>query len=41
MKRILVLLSAVVLLAGCCRERNEAPRNVILIVGDGMGVAQV
>ena len=41
MKRILVLLSAAVLLAGCCQKHEEAPRNVILIVGDGMGVAQV
>lgn len=42
MKRFLYLLSAaVLLLAGCCNKKNEAPRNVILIVGDGMGVAQV
>ena len=42
MKRTLLLLSAaVVLLAGCCQKRDVAPRNVILIVGDGMGVAQV
>lgn len=42
MKRIFLILSgAVLLLAGCCNKKNEAPRNVILIVGDGMGVAQV
>ena len=42
MKRFLYVLSAAALLfAGCCDKKVEAPRNVILIVGDGMGVAQV
>ena len=42
MKRFLYVLSAAALLfAGCCDKKVESPRNVILIVGDGMGVAQV
>ena len=42
MKRFFFVLSAAALLfAGCCDKKVEAPRNVILIVGDGMGVAQV
>ena len=42
MRRLVVpLLAAFVLLfTGCC-AKQQAPKNVILIVGDGMGVAQV
>ena len=41
MKRIIFAMAAVLLLAGCCNKKAEWPRNVILIVGDGMGVPQV
>ncbi len=42
MKRLLFsLLAAAVLLCGCARPAEKGPKNVILIVGDGMGVAQV
>ena len=42
MKRlILPLFMSVVLLLGGCAHKEASPRNVILIVGDGMGVAQV
>ena len=42
MKRYLmaVCLAVALLMTGCTRQ-EKAPRNVILIVGDGMGVAQV
>ena len=42
MKRIIIpIVSAFVLLfSGCC-QKPQQPKNVILIVGDGMGVAQV
>lgn len=35
------LAAAMLLLGGCCHKQDSAPKNVILIVGDGMGVAQV
>ena len=42
MKRLIFpLFMAAVLLLGGCAKQETAPRNVILIVGDGMGVAQV
>lgn len=43
MKKALMILFACVALivAGCGGKRTETPKNVILIVGDGMGVAQV
>lgn len=44
MKHIVIpfLAAAMLLLGGCCSKNQEkAPKNVILIVGDGMGVAQV
>ena len=34
-------MAVVLLLGGCCTKKETAPKNVILIVGDGMGVAQV
>ena len=37
-----VLLAVVLLGCGCtCKKEPQRPKNVILIVGDGMGVAQV
>ncbi len=42
MKRLIIpTLAAVMLLCGCAGKQQPAPKNVILIVGDGMGVAQV
>lgn len=43
MKRIVIpfLAAAMLLFGGCCNKQEKAPKNVILIVGDGMGVAQV
>lgn len=43
MKKILLLLSLVPLWAGCCHsdDREPAVRNVIYMIGDGMGLAQV
>lgn len=43
MKRLIfaVLVCGAVLLGGCGGRQERAPKNVILIVGDGMGVAQV
>ena len=42
MKRLIIpVLLAAVLLGGCAKKEAPAPKNVILIVGDGMGVAQV
>ena len=38
---IIPVLLAAVLLGGCARKEVQTPKNVILIVGDGMGVAQV
>ena len=42
MKRLIfpLFMAVAVLLCGCTRQ-EKAPKNVILIVGDGMGVAQV
>ena len=42
MKRIVIpfLAAAMLLFVGCC-NKQQTPKNVILIVGDGMGVAQV
>ncbi|MBR1784772.1 MAG: alkaline phosphatase [Bacteroidales bacterium] len=42
MKKILITIAAcaALLFAGCTRQ-EKGPKNVILIVGDGMGVAQV
>ncbi|MEZ4699196.1 MAG: alkaline phosphatase [Rhodothermales bacterium] len=32
---------SVILLAGCAKPAETAPRNVILLIGDGMGLAQI
>ena len=43
MKRLIfgLLVCGAVLMGGCGGRQERAPKNVILIVGDGMGVAQV
>ena len=43
MKRIVIpfLAVAMLLFGGCSNKQDKSPKNVILIVGDGMGVAQV
>ncbi len=43
MKKYGLLLAALFVLSACCEKRQEAQRveNVILMIGDGMGVAQV
>lgn len=43
MKRIIIpfLATAMLFFGGCCQKQTPAPKNVILIVGDGMGVPQV
>ena len=45
-KILTVLIVATLLLSGCCNNNNEAPsckapKNVIMIIGDGMGPTQV
>ena len=37
----IIAVATVLLFSGCCQKQEPAPKNVILIVGDGMGVAQV
>lgn len=37
----IIAAAAMLLFSGCCQKHEPAPKNVILIVGDGMGVAQV
>ena len=42
MKQLIVpVFLSIALLFGACCNKLQQPKNVILIVGDGMGVAQV
>ena len=44
MKKLIYCLFALLILASCQQIENKAeavPKNVILLIGDGMGIAQI